>query len=402
MMRKRKVTTPTNTEVKTYSTKDSNGKTQYQMHTEVSLADCGTYGLNNSDKAFLLAILADARWDGNKWESKLSIPMIQKRSGMGEKAQRASRKRLIELGVIKAYQQFDNSLIFHFRSLDLNEVRVQEFAEALAKKTDGKILHIKVPENNLLLKRYKKSWGETYPKRYESFKNAVMAKTRNGEIFNSEHHKAWRKTYTLNNPDDVMDLDLIYLTDGDMVVIGENVKVINNGIEKPIILKQESSPKPFSLKAGETQNDYDHAFDGIEPTFEDVPTSEEEPKKDEPQEVVEVVTHQEVVKPITPVVCGDKSKLLKCFRPNIDISEIDISGKGIGFFAKPLHNKECDKDTARQYLKVIKAYYWDQYNPDNATIANMVSWLTCSVCSNLTNELGYCLDPNCSSNNLPF
>ncbi|CSB09635.1 Uncharacterised protein [Vibrio cholerae] len=114
-----------------------------------------------------------------------------------------------------------------------------------------------------------------------------------------------------------------------------------------------------------------------------------------------MVTPQ-VVEHVTPVVCGDKSKLLKCFRPNTDISEIDISGKGIGFFAKPLHLKECDKDTARQYLKAIKAYYWDQYNPDNATIANMVSWLTCSVCSNLTNELGYCLDPNCSSNNLPF
>ncbi|EOW9128705.1 helix-turn-helix domain-containing protein [Vibrio cholerae] len=172
-------------------------------------------------------------------------------------------------------------------------------------------------------------------------------------------------------------------------------------IEPQEVAITQSLPKPFSLKAGETQNDYDHAFDGIEPTFEDVPTSEEEPKKDEPQEVVEVVTPQ-VVEHVTPVVCGDKSKLLKCFRPNIDISEIDISGKGIGFFAKPLHNKECDKDTARQYLKVIKAYYWDQYNPDNAMIANMVSWLTCSVCSNLTNELGYCLDPNCSSNNLPF
>ncbi len=402
MMRKRKVTTTTNTELKTYSTKDSNGKTQYQMHTEVSLADCGTYGLNNSDKAFLLAILADARWDGNKWESKLSIPMIQKRSGMGEKAQRSSRKRLIELGVIKAYQQFDNSLIFHFRSLDLNEVRVQEFAEALAKKTDGKISHIKVPENNLLLKRYKKSWGETYPKRYESFKNAVMAKTRNGEIFNSEHHKDWRKTYTLNNPDDVMDLDLICLTDGDMVVIGENVKVINNGIEKPIILKQESSPKPFSLKAGETQNDYDHAFDGIEPTFEDVPTSEDEPEEVEPQEVVEVVTHQDVVKPITPVVCGDKSKLLKCFRPNTDISEIDISGRGIGFFAKPLHLKECDKDTARQYLKVIAEYYWEQYNPDDATIDKILDWLVCEVCGNYTDDRGYCSDPNCSTNALPF
>ncbi len=164
-------------------------------------------------------------------------------------------------------------------------------------------------------------------------------------------------------------------------------------IELQEVVITQSSPKPFSLKAGETQNDYDHAFDGIEPTFEDVPTSEEEPKKDEPQEVV---------KPITPVVCGDKSKLLKCFRPNTDISEIDISGKGIGFFAKPLHLKECDKDTARQYLKVIKEYYWEQYNPDDVTIANMVSWLTCSVCSNLTNELGYCLDPNCSSNNLPF
>lgn len=173
-------------------------------------------------------------------------------------------------------------------------------------------------------------------------------------------------------------------------------------IEPQEVAITQSLPKPFSLKAGETQNDYDHAFDGIEPTFEDVPTSEEEPKKDEPQEVVEVVTHQEVVKPITPVVCGDKSKLLKCFRPNIDISEIDISGRGIGFFAKPLHNKECDKGTARQYLKVIKEYYWEQYNPDDVTIANMVSWLTCSVCSNLTNELGYCLDPNCSSNNLPF
>ncbi|CSB18679.1 Uncharacterised protein [Vibrio cholerae] len=164
-------------------------------------------------------------------------------------------------------------------------------------------------------------------------------------------------------------------------------------IEPQEVVITQSSPKPFSLKAGETQNDYDHAFDGIEPTFEDVPTSEEKPEEVEPQEVV---------KPITPVVCGDKSKLLKCFRPNTDISEIDISGKGIGFFAKPLHNKECDKDTARQYLKVIKAYYWDQYNPDDATIDNMVSWLTCSVCSNLTNELGYCLDPNCSSNNLPF
>ncbi len=155
----------------------------------------------------------------------------------------------------------------------------------------------------------------------------------------------------------------------------------------------------------------------------DAPTSdqwdyhppEEKPEEVEPQEALEVIEQQvveqdepkkdepqEVVKPITPVVCGDKSKLLKCFRPNTDISEIDISGKGIGFFAKPLHLKECDKDTARQYLKVIKEYYWEQYNPDDVTIANMVSWLTCSVCSNLTNELGYCLDPNCSSNNLPF
>lgn len=194
-------------------------------------------------------------------------------------------------------------------------------------------------------------------------------------------------------------------------------------IEPQEVVAPQLPPKPFSLKAGETQNDYDHAFDGIEPTFEDVPTSEEEPeevepqevlevmeqqlveqdepKKDEPQEVVEVVTPQ-VVEHVTPVVCGDKSKLLKCFRPNTDISEIDISGRGIGFFAKPLHNKECDKDTARQYLKVIKAYYWDQYNPDDATIDKILGWLVCEVCGNYTDDRGYCSNPNCSTNALPF
>ncbi|ABQ18558.1 DUF6945 domain-containing protein [Vibrio cholerae] len=176
--------------------------------------------------------------------------------------------------------------------------------------------------------------------------------------------------------------------------------------EQPPVEAYEQDYRPI---AGDTVNfgvlaDIDTSGAPTSDQWDCPPEDEPEsptPAKDEPQEVVEVVTPQ-VVEHVTPVVCGDKSKLLKCFRPNTDISEIDISGKGIGFFAKPLHLKECDKDTARQYLKAIKAYYWDQYNPDNATIANMVSWLTCSVCSNLTNELGYCLDPNCSSNNLPF
>lgn len=126
-------------------------------------------------------------------------------------------------------------------------------------------------------------------------------------------------------------------------------------------------------------------------------------------ELVEEVLPEQPKQEVTPpevapstVVCGDKSKLLKCFRPNTNISEIDINGKGVGYFAKPLHNKECDRDTARQYLKVLHSHYWDEYNPDQTVINEIMKWLVCDVCSSYTDERGYCSDHNCSTNALPF
>lgn len=105
-----------------------------------------------------------------------------------------------------------------------------------------------------------------------------------------------------------------------------------------------------------------------------------------------------------PTTCGDKSRLLKCFPPNTDISEISTEDKGIGFFAGYLNNPNCSRDTAREYLKVISENYWDQYNPDTTTIAKLVEWLTCSECTDLKDESGYCLNPNCTDHhsNIPF
>ncbi|MCG3741984.1 hypothetical protein EXA18_00610 [Vibrio cincinnatiensis] len=108
--------------------------------------------------------------------------------------------------------------------------------------------------------------------------------------------------------------------------------------------------------------------------------------KPEPlQNSVEVVKHiaqvdsKEIVEVELPkqevIVKGNKSKLLQCFRPITDISEIDVNDYGVGYFASPIAKQSCDKDTARQYLKVLHSHFWGQYNPDEQTVDSIVNWL---------------------------
>lgn len=100
---------------------------------------------------------------------------------------------------------------------------------------------------------------------------------------------------------------------------------------------------------------------------------------------------------------GDKSKLV-CLISNVDISDIDVESKGIGYFAAPLARDDLNIMDTQQYLKVLHTHFWDDYLPDQATVESIFKKLTCNCCGDKVDQYGYCINRECTENEnfLPF
>ncbi|TOG99480.1 hypothetical protein CGI90_26150, partial [Vibrio parahaemolyticus] len=122
-----------------------------------------------------------------------------------------------------------------------------------------------------------------------------------------------------------------------------------------------------------------------------------------PAEEAEVIT--EIVETLTEVTAplGDKSKLVGLIG-NVDVSDINLDGKGIGYFAAPLAKGELNRTDTQQYLTVIHTHFWDDYSPDQTTVESICKKLLCEVCGDKLDDLGYCLNRDCPEHEsvIPF
>ncbi|EPU5968964.1 hypothetical protein ACVX70_001120 [Vibrio alginolyticus] len=100
---------------------------------------------------------------------------------------------------------------------------------------------------------------------------------------------------------------------------------------------------------------------------------------------------------------GDKSKLVGLIG-NVDVSDINLDGKGIGYFAAPLAKGELNRTDTQQYLTVIHTHFWDDYSPDQTTVESICKKLLCEVCGDKLDDLGYCLNRDCPEHEsvIPF
>ncbi|UYI49655.1 hypothetical protein OFO16_16675 [Vibrio natriegens] len=100
---------------------------------------------------------------------------------------------------------------------------------------------------------------------------------------------------------------------------------------------------------------------------------------------------------------GDKSKLVGLIG-SVDISDINIDGKGIGYFAAPLKKGELNRTDTQQYLTVLHTHFWDDYSPDQTTVESICKKLLCEVCGDKLDDLGYCLNRDCTEHEsvIPF
>ncbi|MBS9999863.1 hypothetical protein J4H39_21635 [Vibrio alginolyticus] len=100
---------------------------------------------------------------------------------------------------------------------------------------------------------------------------------------------------------------------------------------------------------------------------------------------------------------GDKSKLVSLIG-NVDVSDIDVESKGVGWFAAPLARGELSIADTKRWLKVLHTHFWDDYSPDQPTVVTIRKKLTCECCGNNVDTLGYCTDRDCPESDmlLPF
>ncbi|MCF7456141.1 hypothetical protein [Vibrio sp. A1-1] len=100
---------------------------------------------------------------------------------------------------------------------------------------------------------------------------------------------------------------------------------------------------------------------------------------------------------------GDKSKLVGLIG-NVDVSDIDVESKGVGWFAAPLARDELSIADTKRWLKVLHTHFWDDYSPDQSTVEAIRKKLTCECCGNNVDTHGYCTDRDCPESDmlLPF
>ncbi|MGL1306900.1 DUF6945 domain-containing protein [Vibrio parahaemolyticus] len=100
---------------------------------------------------------------------------------------------------------------------------------------------------------------------------------------------------------------------------------------------------------------------------------------------------------------GDKSKLVGLIG-NVDVSDINLDGKGIGYFAAPLARDELNIVDTKRWLKVLHSNFWDEYSPDQTIVKAISKKLICEVCGDKLDDLGYCLNRDCPEHEsvIPF
>ncbi|MDF5542646.1 hypothetical protein P3707_17175 [Vibrio parahaemolyticus] len=99
---------------------------------------------------------------------------------------------------------------------------------------------------------------------------------------------------------------------------------------------------------------------------------------------------------------GDKSKLVSLIG-NVDVSDIDVESKGVGWFAAPLARNELDVADTKRWLRVLHTHFWDDYSPDQTTVEAIHQKLTCDCCKGKLDNFGWCQDSKCpESDRLPF
>ncbi|HHF2879429.1 TPA: hypothetical protein ACPJZV_000684 [Vibrio diabolicus] len=100
---------------------------------------------------------------------------------------------------------------------------------------------------------------------------------------------------------------------------------------------------------------------------------------------------------------GDKSKLVGLIG-SVDISDVDVGSKGVGWFAAPIARGELNIVDTKRWLKVLHTHFWDDYSPDYETVEAIRKKLTCECCGNKVDDLGYCTDRDCPENEMliPF
>ncbi|MBS9904325.1 hypothetical protein J4H53_03520 [Vibrio alginolyticus] len=122
-----------------------------------------------------------------------------------------------------------------------------------------------------------------------------------------------------------------------------------------------------------------------------------------PVEEAEATT--KIVETLTEVTAplGDKSKLVSLIG-NVDVSDIDVESKGVGWFAAPLAKGELNRTDTQQYLTVIHTHFWDDYSPDQTIVESICKKLLCEVCGDKLDDLGYCLNRDCPEHEsvIPF
>ncbi|MDG2744299.1 hypothetical protein HKA96_04835, partial [Vibrio parahaemolyticus] len=100
---------------------------------------------------------------------------------------------------------------------------------------------------------------------------------------------------------------------------------------------------------------------------------------------------------------GDKSKLVGLIG-NVDVSDIDVESKGVGWFAAPLARGELNRVDTKRWLTVLHTHFWDDYSPDQTTVEAIRKKLICEVCGDNLDDLGYCLNRDCPEHEsvIPF
>ncbi|EPS3428854.1 hypothetical protein ACVD55_000236 [Vibrio alginolyticus] len=100
---------------------------------------------------------------------------------------------------------------------------------------------------------------------------------------------------------------------------------------------------------------------------------------------------------------GDKSKLVGLIG-SVDISDVDVDSKGVGWFAAPIARGELNIVDTKRWLKVLHTHFWDDYSPDYETVEAIRKKLTCECCGDGLDDSGYCINRECSEseNLIPF
>ncbi|EOX4797689.1 hypothetical protein ACIL2P_000558 [Vibrio alginolyticus] len=100
---------------------------------------------------------------------------------------------------------------------------------------------------------------------------------------------------------------------------------------------------------------------------------------------------------------GDKSKLVGLIG-SVDISDVDVESKGVGWFAAPIARGELNIVDTKRWLKVLHTHFWDDYSPDQKTVDSICKKLTCECCGDGLDDSGYCINRECSEseNLIPF